>query len=93
MLQAIVKVLRFAGFRDDFQVTDAPTNRHTELMGVNNARKESPTLLPGFRFGQQVLVSRKQGPVQSRSPVEEFVIRQFNCAVFLRSFDVHPAAG
>jgi hypothetical protein len=33
MLDAIVKVLRFAGFGDHFQVTDAPANRHAELMG------------------------------------------------------------
>jgi hypothetical protein len=56
MLDAIVKVFRFAGRRNDFQVADAPANRYTELMGIDNACKESPGLLPRFRFGQQVLV-------------------------------------
>ena len=48
ILHAILKVFGLAGFGDEFQIVNALANRHTELMGVNEARKEAPRLLPRF---------------------------------------------
>jgi hypothetical protein len=76
MLHAIVKVCWLAGFRDNFQVTNAPANGDPELVSVDNPGKESTCLSPLFRFGQQVFVSRKQDPVQRCSAFEEFIIGQ-----------------
>ena len=63
MLHPVVKVLRVAGFGNDFQIIDALAYRHAQLMGINDAGKESPRPLARGRLGEQVFVSGKQHPV------------------------------
>ena len=88
MLDAVVKVLRLANLRNDFQVADALANCRTELMGVNDSREKSSGVLAHFRLGREVFVSRKQRAIQSSSSVEEFVVREFSGAILLGGFDV-----
>ena len=92
MLHAIVKVLWLPGFGNDLQIADALSDRHPELMGVNDARKKSPCTLPRIRLRQQVIISCEQSSAQRSGPIEQIVILQLRGAVLLRRFDIHPSA-
>src|SRR5262245_59928406 len=77
------KVFRFTREGDHFQISDAQSNRHLELMRIDDASKCCAMFLALCSFTEEVVILSKQDVTKLGRPIQEGLVCQLSCAILL----------
>lgn len=91
VFNAVSKIFGGGGFGDQFQVTDANSNGHAELMGINDASEWNSVSLTGRGFSQEIFILRKQHTLQFSGTIQQNVIRHVAPAILLSRQNIHAS--